>query len=439
MISAILVLNSRGNVVISRSFRDDIDPRTIASAFRSQIIATKLVDRSPVKTVGSISFLFIRYEDMYIVAATKQNVNSALVFQFLYKLVQIFRSYFAGQDKFFGGSDKFTEEQLKENFALVYELLDEILDFGYPQNCEPDVLKSYITTGGMKEFKPGEISEAMKTVTGAVNWRKQGLKYRKNEVFIDVIEKVNLLLNPKGTVLSGDVSGQIMLKAYLSGMPECKLGLNDKLMMEGEKRRGPKRAGKEIAIDDVTFHQCVRLGKFDTDRTISFVPPDGEFELMRYRITENIVPPFRVVSPIVREIGKTRLEVQITVKSVFNERLYGKNVVVKIPVPKNTAKCKMSVTSGSAKYKPELNSIVWSIKKFPGQIELNLAAEVELIVTTAEGKKWSRPPISLDFTVPMFTASGLHVRFLKVFEKSNYQAVKWVRYITQGGSYEQRI
>lgn len=38
----------------------------------------------------------------------------------------------------------------------------------------------------------------------------------------------------------------------------------------------------EIDLEDVTFHQCVRLGKFDTDRTISFIPPDGEFILMKY-------------------------------------------------------------------------------------------------------------------------------------------------------------
>ena len=47
-------------------------------------------------------------------------------------------------------------------------------------------------------------------------------------------------------------------------------------------------------IDDVAFHQCVRLGKFDTDRTINFVPPDGDFELMRYRTTEHINLPFKV-------------------------------------------------------------------------------------------------------------------------------------------------
>ena len=28
--------------------------------------------------------------------------------------------------------------------------------------------------------------------------------------------------------------------------------------------------------------QCVKLSKFETERSISFVPPDGEFELMRY-------------------------------------------------------------------------------------------------------------------------------------------------------------
>ena len=42
---------------------------------------------------------------------------------------------------------------------------------------------------------------------------------------------------------------------------------------------GPENPAVEL--DDCQFHQCVKLGKFDNDRTISFIPPDGEFELMR--------------------------------------------------------------------------------------------------------------------------------------------------------------
>jgi len=34
-------------------------------------------------------------------------------------------------------------------------------------------------------------------VTNAVSWRSGGIKYRKNEVFLDVIESVNLLVNIK--------------------------------------------------------------------------------------------------------------------------------------------------------------------------------------------------------------------------------------------------
>lgn len=36
-------------------------------------------------------------------------------------------------------------------------------------------------------------------VTNAVSWRKEGIKYRKNEVFLDVIESVNLLVSPGNT------------------------------------------------------------------------------------------------------------------------------------------------------------------------------------------------------------------------------------------------
>ena len=58
------------------------------------------------------------------------------------------------------------------------------------------------------------------------------------------------------------------------------LGLNDKILFESTGRSKKK----SVELDDVKFHQCVRLSRFDNDRTISFIPPDGEFELMSYRL-----------------------------------------------------------------------------------------------------------------------------------------------------------
>lgn len=85
-----------------------------------------------------------------------------------------------------------------------------------------------------------------------------------------------------GTVLRADVDGHIMMRAYLSGTPECKFGLNDKLVIDKNERG----VGDAVELDDCRFHQCVRLDEFDSQRTITFVPPDGEFELMKYALCD---------------------------------------------------------------------------------------------------------------------------------------------------------
>lgn len=66
-----------------------------------------------------------------------------------------------------------------------------------------------------------------------------------------------------------------------------------------------------VDIDDCTFHRCVKLSKFDTERTITFIPPDGEFELMKYRVTAP-AQPFRLL-PTITEESRTKLLVNLKV------------------------------------------------------------------------------------------------------------------------------
>jgi AP-2 complex subunit mu-1 len=186
----------------------------------------------------------------------------------------------------------------------------------------------------------------------------------------------------------------------------------------------------------VQFHQSVKLGRFESDRSISFIPPDGEFELMRYRSTNNINLPFKV-QVFVNE-HKTRVEYKLSLKSTFSSQMVAANVVVKVPTPPNVAKVNISVPLGKAKYSGGENAIIWKIDRFLGEKEMLLSAEAELSQMVIQ-KTWSRPPVSLEFQVLMYTASGLSVQFLKVFEKSNYKAVKWVRYYTRAGAYQFRF
>jgi AP-2 complex subunit mu-1 len=56
----------------------------------------------------------------------------------LFQKLRILKSYLG---------DDFNDETLKGHFTLIYELFDETMDYGYPQNCAVDVLKLYINQG----------------------------------------------------------------------------------------------------------------------------------------------------------------------------------------------------------------------------------------------------------------------------------------------------
>jgi len=394
-------------------------------------VATKEAKETPIINMDGVSFIHTTQGDITLVATTKSNCNAALIMEFLYQLITLCKAYFGGE---------FDETQIRKNFVLIYELMDEIMDYGYPQITDADLLKLYITQGKINPDLTNieKLKQITIQATGAISWRGDNVRYKKNEVFIDIIENVNVLLSNRGTVLRSDVVGQVVMKALLSGMPECKFGINDKLLIKAQSATQNKQVTSDrgISIDDIKFHQCVRLGRFDRDRSITFIPPDGVFEVMTYRITENINLPFKIM-PVVQEYPD-KIEVSLKIKAIFDRSNFASNVVIKIPVPKNTATINFYSAAGKAKYEPDQNAGVWRIKKFPGETEYFLRADVRLAQSKTE-KQWSRPPISMDFQVPMFTASGLRVRFLRVHEKGDYKPTKWIRYLSKAGEYQHRI
>jgi hypothetical protein len=228
-------------------------------------------------------FEFIKHSNLYVVATTKKNSNIAMIFVLLHKICAVMEEYFKDVE----------EESIRDNFVICYELMDELVDFGYPQTTDGKILQEYITQEGHKlEIAP----KPPPAVTNAVSWRTEGVKYRKNEVFLDVIESVNLLAGASGNVLRSEIVGAIKMRVYLSGMPELRLGLNDKVLFETTGRG----KSKSVELEDVKFHQCVRLSRFENDRTISFIPPDGEFELMSYRLNTRVKPLIWIESVIER-------------------------------------------------------------------------------------------------------------------------------------------
>ncbi|XP_067846103.1 AP-1 complex subunit mu-1-like isoform X2 [Heptranchias perlo] len=322
------------------------------------------------------------------------------------------------------------EESIRDNFVIVYELLDEVMDFGFPQTTDSKILQEYIIQQGHKLEIGAPRPPA--TLTNAVSWRSEGVKYRKNEVFIDLIESVNLLVSANGSVLKSEIIGNVKLKVVLSGMPELRLGLNDKVLFEISGRD----KAKSVELEDVKFHQCVRLSRFENDRTISFIPPDGEFELMSYRLYTQVKPLIWIES-VIEKYSHSRVEIMVKAKSQFKHRSTANNVEIFVPVPSDADSPKFKTSTGSAKWLPEKNAVVWSIKSFPGGKEYLMRAHFGLPSVESEEQE-GKPPITVKFEIPYFTVSGIQVRYLKIIEKSGYQALPWVRYITQSGDYQLR-
>jgi AP-2 complex subunit mu-1 len=78
----------------------------------------------------------------------------------------------------------------------------------------------------------------------------------------------------------------------------------------------------------------------------------------------------------------------------------GLNVIVRIPLPPNTAKVTATAAAGKAKYEPETSELVWRMRKFPGDTEYALSSEVEMSARIEDKRAWSRPPSSMEFQAP---------------------------------------
>eukprot|EP00922_Rhytidocystis_sp_ex-Travisia-forbesii_P055276 GHVS01081864.1.p1 GENE.GHVS01081864.1~~GHVS01081864.1.p1 ORF type:complete len:511 (+),score=100.99 GHVS01081864.1:230-1534(+) len=429
--SALFILDSKGKVIISRDYRGEVSMSIVTDCFTHNVIEQEDALIKPLFEYNGVTFVWIQTNNLYLVAVTCNNSNATLIMTFLYKLSETLKDYFREVE----------EESIRDNFVITFELLDEMMDSGLPQTTEVKVLREYI-----KNEAHQLSTEALRpptAITNAVSWRSEGIRHKKNEIFLDVVEKLNLLVSSNGNVLRSEILGSLKMKSFLSGMPELKLGLNDKLLFEATGKslsRGGGGAAKAVEMEDIKFHQCVRLSRFESDRTISFIPPDGEFELMSYRLNTQVKPLIWIEAAVDVGRSSSRMEFAVKAKSQFKSRSVANNVEIHIPVPPDVDCPSFKTSVGHVKYVPDKDCIVWGIKQFQGQKDVIMTATFGLPSVADESRdSYTKKPIAVQFEIPYFTVSGITVRYLKIIEKSGYQALPWVRYITQNGDYQLRM
>jgi AP-4 complex subunit mu-1 len=439
-ISQFYVLSPRGDTIISKQYRGDI-VRGTADMFFRKMKFWKKGKAPPIFLMDGINFLFVRKNGLYFVATTKFNVSASLFVDIVNRLTRLFKDY----------CGILTEESIRKNFILIYELLDEVMDYGVPQDMSTHHLKSYVHNEPVSvvEVKSGGMASKLSVLSAktksssavhapiAVGMSKQ--KAKQNEIFVDILERLSVTFNSTGTVLNAAIDGCIQMKSYLSGNPPLRLALNEDLVVG----KGGATHGQSCILDDCNFHRCVQLNEFEGQRILNFVPPEGEFVVMNYRVTSAFRSPFRVM-PILEEKSSHRMEMRLQIRADIPPDNYGSNVRAELTLPQGTATCTThlppDVQGEASEFLSASKRVVWRIKKFTGGSEHVMHVRFSLTDACTAQTHREIGPIILTFEIPMYNVSNLQVRYLRIHEQhASYKPKRWVRYITQSASYETRV
>ena len=84
--------------------------------------------------MDGVNYFFTKKFGIYFVATTKHNVQPSLVLDIIYRMMKVFRDY----------CGVLNEETIRKNFVLIYEIIDEIIDYGHAQLVQTEHIRPLI-------------------------------------------------------------------------------------------------------------------------------------------------------------------------------------------------------------------------------------------------------------------------------------------------------
>ncbi|KAH9853898.1 clathrin adaptor mu subunit [Lenzites betulinus] len=291
----------------------------------------------------------IRRGELRYLSPVSGDVDPLYAFAFLQTFADILREYFG----------HVSAETLRENFDVVYQLFEETLDSGgHPLTTSPNALRDIVlpptllhkvlSVAGVSGLATSSASSH--PFASPIPWRKAGVRYNNNEIYFDVVETLDAIINKNGTPAVSTVWGRVESNCKLSGTPDLSLTFSN-----------------ASTLTDCSFHPCIRLQRWSRDKVLSFVPPDGKFKLMEYRyapvsansLNQVSVPLVLRPTVLVDEHGGS---IEVTLNSRLTTRTM-ENVSVELYLGEGAtgASCVVS-HNASWSFNSKTLALVWELK-----------------------------------------------------------------------------
>uniref|UniRef100_A0A3Q3B8M0 AP-3 complex subunit mu-1 n=2 Tax=Kryptolebias marmoratus TaxID=37003 RepID=A0A3Q3B8M0_KRYMA len=417
MINSLFLISHTGDIFLEKHWKSVISRSVCDYFFEAKEKAGDLENVPPILQTPHHYLISVYRGKLFFLSVVQTEVPPLFVVEFLHRVADTFQDYFG----------ECSETVIKDNVVIVYELLEEMLDNGFPLATESNVLMEMIRP-------PTILRSVVNTLTGGSNvgeklptgqlsiipWRRAGVKYTNNEAYFDVIEEIDAIVDKSGTTVFAEIQGVVEACVKLSGMPDLTLSfMNPRL------------------LDDVSFHPCVRFKRWEADRVLSFIPPDGNFRLMSYHVSsQNLVaiPVYVKQNISFLETGSCgRLEITIGPKQTMGKTVEA--LMVTIHMPKSVLSVNLTATQGSYTYDLTTKALIWTIGKLNPQKLPNLRGSLSM--QSGVPKPEENPSINLDLKIQQLAISGLKVSRLDMYGEK-YKPFKGVKYLTKAGKFQVR-
>lgn len=319
------------------------------------------------------------------------------------------------------------------------------------------------------------IQDVLFRLPATVDLSTMHQNYIEEEITVDVRDEFRgILAKGDNRLLQHSVVTHVHVLSFISGMADCRIGLNDVLIKGNEvvSRHDimPTTTTKWVRLHDCQFHSSVDEEAFHGSRAVIFTPLDAcRFELMRFRtLFSEKTLPFTLRTMACVRGAEVELQSWVVMSTGFSSnrdslsQVPCENVTIRHPVPpewvnyfrrdsvlgEKSLKAKvnreasfgspsfsgsepaMRVTLGTAKYEHAYNAIVWRISRLPDKnsgtghphcfychLELGSDREVPQIFAKY---------VEVEFSMPAASASKTAVRSISVEERTELK--KWVNY-----------
>lgn len=445
-ISQLFILSSRGDKLAFKDFREDVAKNSDEVFYRNykswdgKLNQAPRGDCPPFFIVNGIQFCYVRRRQLLFVSTSCANDSPSCTVELLDRTIAVIKDFLG----------VISEESIRRNFTLVYELWDEMLHLGVPQEMSTENLRPYIFHDVTQVSVPESGSESMFDRIKRVDFTDRTKSSdaaavsivqtdkRKNELYVDVLERIVATFDCIGNATVSEVDGAILIKSFLSGSPIMYLGLDDNISI-GEVRTSVRSRYASAVMDSVSFHEDADTSRFEKERILILRPKTGETTLMRYRVTaeDHIKLPFRLMQSM-QLLSDEKAEVTIRVQAEYPVESSAIGTKITIPLPRSTVSATLGVggSDQTSDYSDALQEIQWCIPQFTGGTEQVCRVRFTTSGPITPTTRREIGSISMYFEIQQHSVAGVRVKSLDLEERSeSYNPSRWIRQMTQASSY----